>query len=147
MKSKKFLLLSVLFCLSTFWLKAQYLSVGGITVQATSTLYVENNEAKSAPCDQLYNVSFKDLILAHNIYADGLLNVSQIYQLSDISRYKDGDETIIKFTALSGRSQLTYKYVVKITEGGELISMVCTEESGNKTTYKGNVSELRTFKQ
>ncbi len=145
--NKKTYFLTLLFCMATMILQAQYLTTGGITIQATSTLYVENNEAKSASCDQLYNISFKDQILVHNIYSSGVLNVSQVYQLSDIERFKENDETVIRFTALSGRSKLTYKYVVKINEADELISMVCTQEDGTKTTFKGNISELRTFKQ
>ena len=36
---------------------------------------------------------------------------------------------------------------IKIDADGKLMSLVCTEESGNKTTYKGGISELKTFKQ
>lgn len=146
MNFKSLITLVFLACITTV-AKAQFLNIGGITIQATSTLYVENDEAKSDPSDQLYNISFKDLILAHNIYIDGVLNVSQLYQLSNVNRYMEGGTTVIKFHALSGRSGMTYKYVVKIDADGKLISLVCTEENGNKTTYKGGISELKTFKQ
>lgn len=141
--------LSILIFLSflSFFAKAQFLNIGGITIQATSTLYVENEEAKSEPSDQLYNISFKDLILSHSIYLDGVINASQFYQLSNVSRLMDSGTTVIRFDALSGRSGMTYKYALKIDTDGKLISLVCTEESGNKTTYKGGISELRTFKQ
>lgn len=146
MQLKSFILILVLYC-SAYSTQAQYLNIGGITVQATSTLYVDNGEAKGDACDQLYNISFKDLILAHNIYRDGLLDVSQIYQLSAINRYMDGTTTIMQFSALSGISGLTYKYTIKTDAAGKLISLVCTDSSGYKTTYKGHLTELKTFKQ
>ena len=146
MNTKSLIVLIFLSCFASL-AKAQFLNIGGITIQATAKLYVDGDEAKSEPADQLYNISFKDLILAHNIYYDGVLDVSQIYQLSNINRYMDGSTTMVKFSALSGRSGMTYKYVLKIGSDGKLISLVCTEENGNKTTYKGGISELKTFKQ
>lgn len=146
MNIKKILFLILFTCMATF-ARSQFLNIGGITVQATSTLYVEDGEAKSEESDQLYNVSFKDMILVHNIYIGGVLNVSQLYQLNGVNRYMDGSTTVMKFNALSGRSGMTYKYDIKVDADGKLISLVCTEENGNKTTYKGGISEFRTFKQ
>ena len=146
MTAKKIIFVILFSCIASF-AQAQFLKIGGITVQATTTLFVDNGEAKSEECDQLYNVSFKDMMLAHNIYIGGVLNVSQFYQLNSVNRYMSGDITIMKFNALSGRSGMTYSYEIKIDADGKLISLVCTEENGNKTTYKGGISELKTFKQ
>ncbi|MBK6329193.1 MAG: hypothetical protein IPF62_01270 [Bacteroidetes bacterium] len=146
MTAKKLVFVILFTCMAGL-AQAQFLKIGGITVQATTTLFVDNGEAKSEECDQLYNVSFKDMMLAHNIYIGGVLNQSQFYQLNSVNRYMNGDITVLKFNALSGRSGMTYSYEIKIDADGKLMSLVCTEESGNKTTYKGGISELKTFKQ
>lgn len=146
MKSKKILIALLFLCIANI-AGAQFLNIGGITVQATSKSYTDGDNQKSETCDQLYNISFKDMILAHNIYVDGTLDVSQLYQLNSIERYMDGNVTVLKYSALSGRSGMVYKYETRIDADGKLMSMVCTEESGYKTTFKGGISELKTFKQ
>ncbi len=147
MKTKNILLAFIIIC-STQFVKAQFSNLKGITIQATSKLYVEDNEAKSENLDQLFNVSFKDLILVHNIFADDIISVSQVYQLNSVNNTVDRvGKTIYKFNALSGLSGNTFRYEVKVDKDGKLESLVLEEPGGTKTTYKGGITELKTFKQ
>jgi hypothetical protein len=144
----KNILIAVIFICFTQVAKAQFAELKGITIQATSKLYVEDNEAKSENLDQLFNVSFKDMILVHNIHADGVISVSQVYQLNSVKNTVDRlGKTIYKFNALSGLSGNTFKYEAKVDKEGKLESMVIEEPGGTKTTYKGGITELKTFKQ
>lgn len=146
MASKKFFLL-FLFCGFIQSVNAQFIKMGGISVQTVSKNYLQNGDFITDPCDELYNVSFKDSILVHNIFTEGSLTVSQVYQINHIAKAGDDEVAIFSFEALSGRSGMTYKYSIKVDAEGKLISLICNEPDGSKVTYKGDVIELKTFKQ
>jgi hypothetical protein len=147
MKIKKIVALIMFLC-SAQLAKAQFVDLKGITIQATSKMFVENNEAKSEKLDQLFNVSFKDYILIHTIYTDGVVEQSQVYQLSAIDAFVDRDGvTIFKFNALSGLSGNTYKYLAKMGKDGILESFLLEDPTGYKTSYRGGITTLKTFKQ
>jgi hypothetical protein len=143
---KKITFSLVLFCI-TYLCNAQFLELNGVTIQLTSMLYVEDGEAKSINVDQLLNVSFKDGFLFHTKYKDGSVDVSQVYKITIDSKLMDGDVSVIKFSALSGVSGNTFKYTLKIDNDGKLISVLITEMDGTKSTYKGGITSLKTFKQ
>ena len=147
MKLKNLILLIIFLCATQF-ANAQYVDLKGITIQATSKMFVENNEAKSEKLDQLFNVSFKDYILVHTIYVDGVIEQSQVYQLSGIDAFVDRDGvTGFKFNALSGLSGNTYKYYARVGKDGVLESLLLEDPTGYKTTYKGGITALKTFRQ
>lgn len=62
---------------------AQFLNLKGLTVQATSNLYIENDEPKSVIVAELYVMSFSDKILTHITYSEGFVSASQIYQMEN----------------------------------------------------------------
>ena len=126
---------------------AQFLNLKGLTVQATSNLYIEKDEPKSATVDQLYVMSFSDKILTHIIYSKGSVSNSQIYQMENETNFMDGDITIFKFDAISGVSGNRFKYEIKIDKDGKLISLKLTQPGGTIDIFKGGVSNLKTFKQ
>jgi hypothetical protein len=126
---------------------AQFLNFKGLTVQATSNLYIERDEPKSETVDQLYIMSFSDKILTHIIFSEGSVSDSQIYQMEYDISFMDGENTIYKFDAVSGLSGNRFKYEIKIAKDGKLISLKLTQPSGSITIFKGGVSTLKTFKQ
>jgi hypothetical protein len=126
---------------------AHFIDLKGITVQASTELYMQDGEIKSETVDQIYNVSFKDGILMHNIFKDGSISDSQVYQLKDVKATVDGDDTKFTFGAMSGVSGNVYKYTLTIDKDGRLISLVVAQPTGEKTTYNGGASTLKTFKQ
>lgn len=129
---------------------AQFLNLKGLkglTVQATSNLYIEKDEPKSVTVDQLYVMSFSDKFLTHVIYSEGSVSDSQIYQIENDTNFMDGENTIYKFDAISGLSGNRFKYEIKIAKDGKLISLKLTQPSGTSYIFKGKVFILNTFKQ
>lgn len=127
--------------------QAQYLDLKGIVVNATSHMYIQDNDIKTETTSQLYHFSFMDNILVHTILIDGALDVSQFYQLTVDSKFMDGDVTVFKCSALSGVSGNTFKYEIKIDKSGKLLAVVVIQPNGiDKDTYKGGIIELKTFK-
>ena len=128
--------------------RAQFLDLKGVTVQANSNLYIENNEPKSIAIDQCYVISFKDQMLTHVIYDAGIVKNSQMYKLDVSAPFMNGDVTVFNFKATSGVSGSKYGYELRIDKDGKLVSLVVTQPDGIvKDTYKGGISDLRTFKQ
>lgn len=125
----------------------QYLSLKGFTVQATTLLYVENNEPQSVTVDQLYAISFTDKILTHVIYSKGSISDSQIYQIENDTNFINGENTIYKFEALSGISGNRFTYEIKIDKNGKLFSLKIIQPDGTNTIFKGSISVLKTYKQ
>ena len=126
---------------------AQYTTLNGVTVHARSMLYVSNGEVKTETISQIYNCSFKDNILVHNIIEDGIVSNSQIYKLKNVKIYMDGENTIFKMDALSGVSGFTYKYKISVDKDGKLISLLLTNTDDSKTTYTGGITVLKTYEQ
>lgn len=143
---KKLLLFSLLFfaSLSSY---AQFLGFKGFIIQAETKLYIEDGEPKSAPTDQIFNISFKDGIFVHTIFIDGYVDESQVYLIKNQSSYVEDGITIYTFDAVSGLSGSVYKYEIKITEEGKLDTFKLTTPSGSKYIYKGRIIELKTYKQ
>ncbi len=149
MKQNKiiYICLAIICIATSIKANAQYLDMKGVTIQVKSGAYIENGETISFAVHHIYNISFSDALLIHNIFDNEVIDKSQIYKLSNIDKYMDGSITIYKFDALSGVSGLTYKYEMKIDIDGKLKSLILTESGGEKTTYNGGISELRTYRQ
>ncbi len=138
---------TLLFLLITQISKAQYLDLKGLVANITLAEYVENKETKSYYVSQTYSISFTDEILSHIIIKDKTVDNAQMYKVGMVEKFLDGDNTIIKFDALSGISGNTFKYKISINKEGKLNSMIVTEKDDTVTTYYGGISNLKTFKQ
>src|SRR6188768_1753219 len=84
---------------------AQFTGLKGVTVQANTMLFIQDNEPKSKSVDMIYAVSFTDKTLAHVIYSSGSVSESQIYQIQNNESFVDDSKnTIYRFDAVSGIS-------------------------------------------
>ena len=143
----KLIFITTLLLISGISGSAQYLNLKGITVQATTILYIENNEPQSVTVDQLYAISFTDKILTHVIYSKGSISDSQIYQIENDTNFINGENTIYKFEALSGISGNRFHYEIKIDKDGKLLSLKVIQPDGTSTIFNGSISKLKTYKQ
>ena len=127
---------------------AQYLGLKGLTIEATTILYIESGEPKSVNTDQIFALSFPDKILMHLVCSDGSIKESQIYQIENDTSFMNEGTTIYKFEALSGISGKRYYYEFKIDNDGRLLSFKQTQPDGiDFTIYKGGITELKTYKK
>lgn len=144
----KLFFITSLFLIFGVNLNAQYTGLKGVTVQANTMLFIENDEPKSQSVDQVYVVSFTDRILTHVIYSDGAVSESQIYQIRNYESFvDDSNNTIYRFDAVSGISGNIYKYEIKIDSDGKLSSLKLTQSNGESTIFKGGITTLKTFLQ
>jgi len=131
-------------------INAQYLGIKGLTIQATSALYVENNELMAVDINQVFAISFSDNMLTHIIYKDILINDSQIYKIENSSNFLDNNgNTSYKFETVSGLSGNRFYYEVKIDNStGSLFSLIITQpDKVTSITYKGGIIFLKTYNQ
>lgn len=126
---------------------AQDYYLKGLTVHATTELYIEANEPKSGNVDQVYTISFTDKLLTHIIYSSTTVTDSQIYRVENVTNTNDVGNTILKFDALSGVSGNKFKYELRIDKDGKLVSFKLTTPKGDITVYKGVITKLKTFVQ
>lgn len=126
---------------------AQTTGYKGLVVQASTVLYIENEEPKSASTDELYAVSFTDKILTHAIYTKGSISNAQIYRIENDINFANGDVTVYKFDAFSGISGSKYSYEIKIDKDGKLLSLKRTQPNGTVSVFKGSILILKTYKQ
>ena len=125
---------------------AQFLDKKGFVVGAYSYDYIDAGETVTTKCDQAYSISLTDKMLCHTIYVDGYIDQSQLYQLSNIEKFMDGENTIIKITATSGMTGKTYDYKLSIGADGKLIALSLTDKDG-AINYHGDLLEMKTFVQ
>lgn len=129
-------------------INAQYTSLKGVTIQASSVSYYDSGLLKNNTVNELYTFSFVDEILVHNVYNAGTISASQVYSLVSVEKYMDGLITTFKGISISGVSGKKYKYEIKISEEGKLIQMIRTQPDGiSNEIFKGGIIELKTFKQ
>lgn len=137
--------LLVIFGINT---NAQYLGFKGVTIQATTSLYIVNDEPTSVNTEQVFAISFNDKVLTHLVYLDGSVNESQIYQIENERSFITEGNTIYKFDAISGISGNRYYYEFKIDNDGRLLSLKQTQPNRiDFTIYKGGITELKTYQQ
>jgi len=143
------LLLGIIFCVSV---NAQYLNFKGLTVQATTALYIENGEPKSVNIyTQIFAMSFSDKILLHIIYEKGdIIEQSQIYKIENDINFIDesGNEkiTVYKFEAISGITNKRFYYELKINSNGNLLSFKLTQPDIIEfTIFKGGITLLKPY--
>ncbi|MCE3258395.1 MAG: hypothetical protein K0S12_36 [Bacteroidetes bacterium] len=134
-------LILVIFCVSMSFMKAQHTDLKGFTFNAKKVLYSDNGSVKSEETFQMFNFSFKDMIMAHNILNSGI--ESQIYKLQNLSKSFDEAtrKTTFRVEAVSGLSGNVYKYEINIDAEGT------TELLLNGYLYSGDTYKLKTFLQ
>ena len=149
MINKKMAIIALVFFFSLLSSKsfAQFLDLKGVTVKAISTESIVDGENIPGTCDMIFNVSLADKILVHNVFEDGYISASQIYSLSDVEKYTEQENTVFKFTAISGVSGNSFYYKITINKEGKLSSLILTQMDKSTVSYFGSVSALRTLKQ
>lgn len=95
--------------------------------------------------NQLYHISFKDMILVHTIFDDenGGVSDAQIYQIVEM---KEETDKVI-FQAKSGVSGKTYEYRLFIPEGKDPSMVLVIAGEDYDLRYNGVISNLKTIKQ
>ena len=133
----------LLFSLSTFLVNAQY------TFYAYESNLVDKETGKVSSSEtgrELYNISFTDNILIHNVFSSSgdYISDSQVYKIIDKVELKNGG---IEFTTISGVTGNTYTYRLE-TNGSSTSSLtqIFKNEDYNKR-YKGDLATLKTYRQ
>lgn len=118
-----------------------YTDLKGVTFNAKKILYSEEGSVRSEEISQLFNFSFKDLILVHNVIKDGI--ESQFYKLQnlEVSYNSSSKKTTFKVDAVSGVSGSTYKYEININSEGVAELLL------NGYLYSGDTYKLKTYMQ
>lgn len=120
---------------------AQFTSLKGLTFIAKKIMYADNGVVKTEETYQIFNFSFVDKLMMHNILTES--KDSQIYKLQNIeTSYNESTKhTLFKVDAVSGLSGNTYKYEIKIDDEG------VAEVSLNGYLYTGGSYKLKTYSQ
>ncbi len=139
-------LLITLFSIAAISVNAQYMDLKGLTFQATSYYNTDDGPSKSATCNQIYDISFSDCMMAHNILKDdGSIDAVQFYKIVDLKRSLDDGITLFKFSCISGVSGSIYKYRVKIDAKGIATMEEITDSLD--ITFIGGTYQIRTYDQ
>jgi hypothetical protein len=133
--------LTLLFFASVLLSKAQFTDLKGFTFIAKKILYSEEGNVKSDEVYQVFNFSFKDQLMVHNILGDS--KDSQIYKLKNIDKSYNSTtkKTTFKVDAESGVSGSIYKYEININDEG------IAEMTLNGYLYTGDSYKLKTYSQ
>ncbi|MFM7388907.1 MAG: hypothetical protein ACKO5L_12200, partial [Bacteroidota bacterium] len=103
----------------------------------------EDKITESVPQLQLFNMSFSDSLLVHNVFnAENELQDSQVYR---ITAFEENDH-LITFTALSGISGLSYVYMLK-TDEDFMSLMQYFQDEQTLRIFEGPNSPLKPFNQ
>ncbi|MBA3664780.1 MAG: hypothetical protein H0W61_11320 [Bacteroidetes bacterium] len=134
-------LLLVLFCAGLCVAKAQFTELKGLTFCAKKIIYADKGEIKTEETFQLFNFSFIDKTMTHNIITESI--ESQLYKLQNIEKSFDEStkKTKFKMEAVSGLSGNTYKYEININSEG------VAEVSLNGYLYTGGSYKFKTYVQ
>lgn len=139
-------LILALLCIISISVQAQYMDLKGLVFQATSVYDTDDGPSKATVCNQLYEISFADNMMAHTILKDdGTIDAVQFYKITDLKRSLDDGITLFKFTCISGVSGSSYKYRVKIDANGIATIQEITETID--ITFKGGTYSIRTYDQ
>jgi uncharacterized protein (DUF2147 family) len=129
------------FLVCAFSVSAQFTSLKGLTFIAKKIMYADAGEVKTEETYQVFNFSFIDKLMMHNILTDS--KDSQIYKLQNIvTSYNESNKrTTFKVEAVSGLSGKTYNYEINIDDEG------VAELSLNGYLYTGGSYKLKTYSQ
>lgn len=120
-------------------------------VHAQFTFYVTgkniiNMETKEEvgyePTNEVFNISFPDAILVHNILDENGVSESQFYKITEVEKKED----LILFTALSGLSGNSYYYAVQNHEDAHILYLMFKEEN-SAVQFESTFVRLKTFNQ
>ena len=93
--------------------------------------------------NELFNISFPDAILVHNIMDEyGGVTQSQLYKITEVEHKED----LILFTALSGISGNSYHYIIQNHENAHLLYLM-NEEEKSAVQFEATFLKLKTFNQ
>lgn len=107
---------------------------------------MEGDELMSYDVNEIYNISFADGYLTHNILTDGLVTDSQIYKISNVKYTNSEGEETYTFNATSGISGKIYQYEVS-KDAEDATTLTLTQPEGDKTIYMATLIILKSFKQ
>lgn len=138
---KLFLLLTLILSISAV---AQYKALKGLTYNANYIKYKENDAYVKVESNQIFNISFKDMILVHN---DIDSKSSQIYKIikSSSSYNEEKGRTSYTIDALSGTSGSIYSYVIDVWDDGTVEIFFVSDS--NIYLLIGDVYNLTTYIQ
>lgn len=103
----------------------------------------EDKITESVPQLQLFNISFSDSLLVHNVFnAENELQDSQIYRITALEE----NDHLITFTTLSGISGLSYVYMLK-TDEDFMSLMQYFQDEQTLRIFEGPNSPLKPFNQ
>ena len=133
--------LPTLFVLSTFF------SLMGQTSILSNVTHVfdikEDKITESVTKYQLFNISFSDSLLVHNVFNDDReLLESQIYRITALGK----NDNLITFTALSDVSGLSYVYMLK-TDVDFMGLMQFFQDEQTLQIFEGPNAPLKPFNQ
>ena len=94
------------------------------------------------PTNEVFNISFPDGILVHNIMDEYGVSESQFYKITEVENKDD----LILFTALSGISGSSYYYVIQNHEDAHLLYLLYKEEN-SAIQFESTFVKLKTFSQ
>ncbi|MCE3225763.1 MAG: hypothetical protein K0S32_314 [Bacteroidetes bacterium] len=135
-------LLFILFLGTLSFAKAQFTDLKGLTFDAKKIIYSDSGTVKSVEAFQIFNFSFKDMMLMHNIIKSNNIE-SQLYKLQNISKvYSESTKkTTFWVEAVSGLSGLVYKYEININNDGVAELLL------NGYLYSGDSYKIKTYTQ
>lgn len=127
-------------------LYAQDLNSKGLSVHTYLGLYYEGEEIKTYDVNEIYNVSFTDGYLIHNILSDGIVSDSQIYKVTNVQRKVTDGTNTFTFKATSGVSGSIYTYEIYM-EDEQNVTLKLIQPDGSSSVYMGSFNILKTYKQ
>jgi hypothetical protein len=143
---KVFFVLALLIFAFSSDTRSQSLNSKGFTIHTYVGMYMEDGEVKSYEVNEIYNVSFQDGLLIHNIFSGESVTNSQIYKISDLSRIQKEGVVSFEFDAISGISGKVYRYIITF-ESETAATLTLVQPDGSSTVFMAAASILKTFKQ
>lgn len=138
-------IITILLFFAAFKLCAQVQTAKGFTFLSQNIQFKEKGVIMSVKTAQIYNISFKDMILVHNDLDDDI--DSQIYVITSYSSsYFLGDKsTRFTFNAKSGVSGAQYCFTIDVRSDDSADVLITTSESN--IVFTGIIFGIKTYKK
>ncbi|MFZ9613706.1 MAG: hypothetical protein ACO29Q_10535 [Crocinitomicaceae bacterium] len=147
MKKTKLIFVSTLLLLSSLISHAQSINASSFTVQSYMGMYLEGEEWMSYETNEIYNISFADGFMVHNILTDGTVSDSQVYKISNVQNFYEDGEDGYSFEATSGVSGKVYYYTVSTDLEG-ITTLILTQPNGvDQTVFMTTLAILKSYRQ